>query len=507
VATLLATVVAASDDVRAKRGRRDKIAALAAVLGALEADEQRPVVAWLAGVLPQGRIGVGYATLKAVFPPESAAIGTRTVADLDAALTAVAAESGAGSTARRVERLRELLRGCTRPEQEWIVRLVLGEVRQGANEGILAAAVALAAGVTLAAVQRAWMLSGDLPATAIVALDGGEAALAAVGLELFRPIGPMLAETAADPAEAVGRTGTAIVDVKLDGARIQVHRRGSEVRVWSRNLLEVTAQVDEVLALVGALPVDEIVLDGEVLALRPDGRPHSFQTTMSRFSRRSGDRSLVLTPVFFDLLWLDGAPWIDRPLTERDAAMRRVLPDSARIERAVISDADAADAFYDRAIAAGHEGILVKDPASPYEAGHRGERWLKVKPAHTLDLVVLAVEWGSGRRTPWLSNLWLGAREADGTFAMIGKTFKGLTDEVLAWQTAQLLARETHRDGHVVFVRPELVVEIAFNDVQHSTRYESGCALRFARVKHYRPDKSPAEADTIERVRGLLPSR
>ena len=331
-----------------------------------------------------------------------------------------------------------------------------------------------------------------------------------MGLVVFRAVGPMLAETAADPTEAIARLGTAILDVKLDGVRISVHKDGDVVRVFSRGMLEVTSGVPEILEFVRTLPAHTLVLDGEALTLRPDGSPLPFQVTMRRFGRtRDVDvarRELPLTPVFFDVLLVDGVEVFDRPLVERDAVLRRIVPAEHVIERITTSDPDVAEAFFDRVVASGHEGLIAKGVESVYEAGNRGDRWLKVKPAHTLDLVVVAVEPGSGRREGWLSNLHLGARDPEtGGFAMIGKTFKGLTDVILTWQTAELGARATHTEaGYVVHVRPELVVEIAFNDVQTSPRYASGVALRFARVKRYRPDKRAEEADTIATVRALL---
>ncbi|MEN0064867.1 MAG: ATP-dependent DNA ligase, partial [Myxococcota bacterium] len=370
-------------------------------------------------------------------------------------------------------------------------------------------AVAAAAKVPPQAVRRAVMLSGDLVAPALAAFEGGEGALERFRLELFRPVQPMLAQTADDLADAMAKLGEVRLDAKLDGARIQVHREGDRVEVFSRQLRPVTPAVPEVVEAVLALPVDSIVLDGEVIALMPNGRPHPFQTTMRRFGRKLDvakmRATLPLTPFFFDVLAIDGEAWVDRTLDERHAAMAERIPESSRVASCLPSSESEASRFVDEVLDAGHEGVMAKDGPSPYEAGTRGASWLKLKPAWTLDLVVLAVEWGSGRRKGFLSNLHLGARDPQsGQFIMLGKTFKGLTDELLAWQTEALLARETSREDHVVRVRPELVVEIAFNDVQQSPRYPAGLALRFARVKGYRTDKAPVDADTLETVRAIF---
>jgi DNA ligase-1 len=350
------------------------------------------------------------------------------------------------------------------------------------------------------------MLAGDLGAVAIAALTGGGEALAGFDVELFRPLQPMLAQTAEGVGEALSRLGgAASLEAKLDGARVQVHRRGDEVRVFSRRLNEVTVAVPEVVEAARALPAHELILDGEVIALRPDRTPHPFQVTMRRFGRKLDVEAmrgeLPLTPFFFDCLWRDGRELLSAPLAERAAALAELVPEAWRVERLVTSDAAAGDAFLRRTLDAGHEGVMAKALAAPYEAGSRGQSWLKVKLAKTLDLVVLAAEWGSGRRRGWLSNLHLGARDPAGGFVMLGKTFKGLTDETLAWQTERLLALAAGREGHVVHVRPELVVEIAYNDLQASPHYPAGLALRFARVKGYRPDKSAADADTLGTVR------
>jgi DNA ligase-1 len=385
-----------------------------------------------------------------------------------------------------------LLGRATDSEQAFLRALIVGDLRQGALAAVVGDAVARAAEVPGAAVRRALMLRGDLGAVAAAALSGGEEALAAFRLEVGRPIAPMLASTAPDLEAALAKTGPAGVEWKLDGARIQVHRSGDDVRIFSRTLDEVTARLPEVVSAALALPADAFVLDGEAIALREDGRPYPFQVTGSRFASRSA-HTVVLTPMFFDLLHLDGEDLLDRTGSERAAALSALVPAEWRVPRG-------GPEMLEAALAQGHEGVVVKGLDAGYEAGRRGAAWVKVKPVHTLDLVVLGVEWGSGRRRGWLSNLHLGARAPDGGFVMLGKTFKGLTDALLEWQTAQLLALETHRDGRVVHVRPELVVEIAFDGVQTSPRYPGGVALRFARVVRYREDKPASEADTIDTV-------
>jgi DNA ligase-1 len=381
---------------------------------------------------------------------------------------------------------------------------VAGELRQGAQASLVADAVALAADVPATDLRRALMLRGDLRAVSVVALTEGAAGLAEIGLVVGRPVAPMLASPAASIEDALGQFSPASVEWKLDGARLQVHRDREMVALFTRSLDDVTARMPEVVDAVRALPVRALVADAEAILLRGDGRPAPFQETASAFAR---GQSSTLVALLFDLLHLDGEDLLDRPLADRRALLERIAGDAV-VPRLVTDDLEAATAFYDDALARGHEGVMVKSLDAPYEAGRRGSAWLKVKRTHTLDLVVLAVEWGSGRRRGLLSNLHLGARdEATGSFVMLGKTFKGLTDALLAWQTEQLLARETHREGHVVHVRPELVVEIAFDGVQASPRYPAGMALRFARVKGYRPDKRPDQADTIETVRAIFEGR
>jgi DNA ligase-1 len=501
----LADLVETWQAVRATPARTAKIEALARRLRGARPDEAAAAVAFLSGDLLQRQIGVGWATLRTAPPP--AAAPSLTVAEVDAAFAAIGAASGPGAQSERRRRLDAIMARATEGEQSFMRGLLVGELRQGAMAGVMSDAVARAADVPAADFRRALMLGGALPAVAAVALGEGVDGLRAFHLQVGRPILPMLAQTAEDVGAALRKTGPAAVEWKLDGVRLQAHRSGSDVRVFTRTLDDVTSRVPEVAEAVRRLPVASAVLDGEALALRPDGRPRPFQETASRLGTRAGDgdraRSLPLSLMLFDVLLVDGRELIDRPGEERAAELARVVPEELRAPRAPAPDAETGQAFLAGALARGHEGVMVKSLAAPYEAGRRGAAWVKVKPVHTLDLVVLAAEWGHGRRTGTLSNLHLGARDSAGGFVMLGKTFKGLTDELLAWQTTRLLELETGRHGHVVEVRPELVVEVAFDGVQASTRYPGGVALRFARVKGYRPDKRAADADTIEAVRAI----
>jgi len=502
---LLRDLVDASSAVAATPARSAKAAHLAQALRALAPGEVVAGVAFLSGELPQRQIGVGWAALRDLAPP--APQPSLTVAEVDAAFTAVGAAAGAGSQAERRRLLAALFARADAEEQDFLRRLLLGDLRQGALAGVMVDALARASGLPVAAVRRALMLRGDLGAVAALALAEGAAGLAAVRLEVGRPLQPMLASTAPDVAAALARVHPAAVEHKLDGARIQVHRDGGEVRVFSRTLDDVTARVPEVVEAALALPARAAVLDGEAIALRPDGRPEPFQVTASRFGSRRA-RDVPLTPQLFDVLHLDGEDLLDRPGAERAAALAELVPEPLRVARTVAQDAEEAAAVLAAALQRGHEGVVVKALDAPYEAGRRGTGWIKVKPVHTLDLAILAAEWGHGRRQGWLSNLHLGARDAgrDG-WVMLGKTFKGLTDEMLAWQTQALLALEVRRSRHVVHVRPELLVEIAFDGLQASPRYPGGLALRFARVVRHRPDKPAAEADTIETVRAIHAGR
>jgi len=496
--TAFAEVVATSAAVAATPARREKIERLAELLRRLAPDQIAAVVGFLTGEPRQGRIGVGWASAYR----SSAAPATEpslTVVDVDQSLAELATTAGAGSQARRMALLDELMGRATANEQAFVRALLTGELRQGALGGILAEAVARAADVPAEAVRRAAMLEGDLGAAALLALTGGAGALNAVGLHVLRPVQPMLAGSAASVGEALATTGRASVEWKLDGARVQVHRAGADVRIYTRNLNDITDRLPDLAADVRRLPVADAILDGEVIGLHDDtDRPRRFQDTMKAFGSSGG-----LQAYFFDVLHVDGTDLLDVPLAQRRAALDEIagLP---VVPALATSDVDAAEAFARDALRAGHEGVLVKALDAAYQAGRRGKAWRKVKPVRTADLVVLAAEWGHGRRRGWLSNLHLGARGADGSFVMVGKTFKGLTDQLLAWQTEQLQALAIGEEGIAVHVRPELVVEIAFDGVQVSRRYPGGVALRFARVKRYRPDKQASDADPIEALQAII---
>ena len=498
--TLLADLVAASAEVAATSSRSRKVAILAELLRGLDPDEVPIAVAFLSGVPRQGRVGVGYST---VYGSESAAAAepSLTVADVDRAVTEIQAARGSGSVARRKQILGELLGRATQPEADFVKQLFTGGLRQGALAGLMVDAIAKAAEVPAELARRALMLSGDLARTAEIAMTEGEAGLRRVGFELFRPILPMLASTAESVADAVGSFDRSSVEWKLDGIRVQIHRRGDEVRVYTRNLNEITDALPGIVAAVRRLDVGQVVLDGEALWMSEQG-PAPFQETVSQIDAGAPPEGIVT--FLFDVLHVDGDDLLDTPLEQRAARLDAIAP-QLRIPGLVTSDPEAAQRVLDESLRAGHEGVVVKDAASLYAAGRRGKAWRKVKPVRTYDLVVLGAEWGHGRRRGWLSNLHLGARDPrTGGFVMVGKCFKGLTDELLAWQTRELLDRETVREGIAVLVRPELVVEIALDGVQSSTRYPGGVALRFARVKRYRPDKDSGEADTIDDLRALL---
>jgi DNA ligase-1 len=507
-AVLLAGIARTSSEVAATPARLAKIELLAACLREARPDEVPVAVAYLSGELPHDRIGVGWALLRNLPPPAGAP--SLEVLEVDAALRRIGAAAGPGSQTARRGDVADLFGRATEPEQRFLTALLLGDLRQGALAGVMVDAVARAADVPVPAVRRAFMLAGDLGPVAAAAMEGGDR-LAQFHLTPLTPVQPMLAQTAETLADALARVGSAAVEWKLDGARLQVHRLGDDVRAYTRNLADVTKRVPEVVAALLALSVEAAILDCEVIALDERGRPRPFQQTMSRFGSRRGVDELrdavPLSLFVFDALHLDGDDLLDLPARERFAALAR-LPEGLRVPRLETDDPVEAERFLADALARGHEGVMVKALDAPYEAGRRGAGWLKVKPSHTLDLVVLAAEWGHGRRRGKLSNLHLGARDPDGGgFVMLGKTFKGMTDEMLAWQTERLLELESGRDGHVVRVRPELVVEVAFDGVQASSRYPGGLALRFARVKGYRPDKRPDEADAIETVRAIHEGR
>jgi DNA ligase-1 len=490
-------------------GRLEKIGLLAALLSRATPDEIVIAVAFLSGSYRQQKLNIGYAALQAAAEGSSAESSTLALADVDAVLEQISrVKQGKGSTGERQRLLRELFAKATDEEQHFLFRLIIGELRQGAVEGLMLEAVARASNVPAERVRRARMMVGDLATVARTALTGDIATLAGFATQLFRPVHPMLAGSAEDAAVAVEELGDAALEYKLDGARIQIHKAGDQVAVYSRRLNDVTPAVPELVETIRTLPVRDLILDGEVIALRSNGTPHPFQVTMSRFGRRLDierqRRELPLTPFFFDLLYLNGGALIDQPSRERLRTLAEVVPGAMLVPRLETSSAEEAQRFLQTALERGHEGIMAKSLDAPYEAGHRGRRWLKIKPANTLDLVVLAAEWGHGRRHGWLSNLHLGARDpVNGSFVMLGKTFKGMTDEMLEWQTKRLLELEVARDGITVYVRPELVVEVAFNEVQGSTQYPGGVALRFARIKRYRTDKTAAETDTIAVVQEI----
>ena len=498
--TLLAELVAASEQVAGTTSRSRKVSILAELLRVLDASEVAISAGFLSGVPRQGRVGIGFSTVYGADggPAHDPSL---TIGDLDTAITELQGVTGSGSAARRKQLLADLLGRATAQEADFIRRLLTGELRQGALAAVMTDAIAKAAGVSAEVARRALMLSGDLPRTAEIAMGEGEDGLRAVGFEIFRPILPMLASPGENVADAIRSFERASVEWKLDGIRVQIHRRADEVRIYTRNLNEITHALPGVVEAVLRLPVEEAVLDGEALWMSDHG-PAAFQDTVSQIDNAAPPEGIVT--FLFDALHVDGDDLLDRPLHERAARLEAIAP-HLKIPAVVTSDPEEGQRVLEESLRAGHEGVVVKDASSAYAAGRRGKAWRKVKPVRTYDLVVLGAEWGHGRRQGWLSNLHLGAREpGTGTFVMVGKCFKGLTDELLRWQTNELLERETGRSGIAVFVRPELVVEIALDGVQSSTRYSGRVALRFARVKRYRPDKSADEADSIDDLRALL---
>jgi len=507
--TLLAELVQASQRVGASASRRVKVSELAALLKSLAPAEIEVGVHYLSGELPQGKIGIGYAAVRAAASTAAADSSKLSIAEVDAQLSQLAGIRGSGSAARRAAALEELFAGSTAPEQQFLLRLLIGELRQGALAGVMIDAIAAAAELPIATVRRAAMYSKSLGAVAAAALREGPKALERFQLELFSPVSPMLAQTAIDVAEALQEIhGAAAFEWKMDGARIQVHKRGPEVRIYTRSLNEISAAIPEIAELARSFAQDTLVLDGEAIAFDASGRPHPFQVTMRRFGRKlnveASRSALPIQAFFFDCLRFGTENIATRTTQERFLALSKAVPTAQLVPRLITDSEPAARAFYEAAIAAGHEGVMAKALDAPYEAGNRGASWLKIKRVHTLDLVVLGAEWGYGRRTGKLSNLHLGALDpASGDYIMLGKTFKGLTDAMLTWQTQEFLAREVRRDAGTVYIRPELVVEIAFSDLQASSRYPGGVALRLARVKRYRQDKSVENADTMETVRKI----
>ena len=500
-------VVQASSEVSASSARLRKIAHLADLFRALTPDEIAPVVALVSGEPRQGRLGLGHATISEVSGVRPADEPMLAVLDVDRALGELAELSGAGSARERVRLLTALFERATSAEQDFLRRVLYGELRQGALEGVVLEAVAKSAGIAAAKVRRAVLMGGNLTTAAHAALTGGEAALDAISVRVMLPVRPMLADSADDVDAALSDIEEASLEYKLDGARVQIHKAGSDVRVFSRTLNDVTASVPEIVTVTRALPANELILDGEVIALDASGSPRPFQMTMKRFGRTKNvdalQTELPLTLFAFDCLFVDGTSLLDEPLSRRTEELGRIAP-AVAVPRVLRPTREQAHEFTRAALDQGHEGVMAKALTSPYAAGRRGSAWLKVKQARTLDLVVLAAEWGHGRRQGWLSNLHLGARDpATNSFVMLGKTFKGMTDEMLAWQTNELLARQIAREGIVVHVRPELVVEVAFNEIQDSSQYAGGLTLRFARVKRYRSDKTAADTNTIDDVRRL----
>ncbi len=502
----LRRLVAVVEAVRAVSKKTEKIALLAECLRLTEGQETELAALYLSGLLPQGRIGIGWRVIEeSMVDTEPTGDGLELI-ELNERLHALAADQGAGSTERRIRALRQLFERISPAERRFLSALLVGEVRQGALEGLVVEAIAQASRLPAQQVRQAFMFSEHIGVVARRALHEGEAGLARYSLELFKPVSPMLANSADDVAEALSRLGEGAWEYKLDGARIQVHKGDGDVRIFTRQLQDVTDRLPEVVASVRAFQARDMILEGEAIALRADGRPQPFQVTMRRLGRRkdvaSMQQDIPLSSFFFDCLYLgEEGSLLAMPYRERTEVLSRVVTPGALIPRIITGDPAQAKRFLAQALGAGHEGLMAKSLTAPYTAGQRGANWLKLKAAATLDLVILAAEWGHGRRTGLLSNLHLGARDAgSGEFVMLGKTFKGLTDDMLAWQTERLLKLETHRDEWTVYVRPELVAEIAFSGVQESPRYPAGMALRFARVKRYRPDKSPAEADTLQTV-------
>ncbi|WP_214107699.1 ATP-dependent DNA ligase [Acrocarpospora catenulata] len=504
---LLIDLARTSAAVAADSARLAKIRHLAELLGRVGPDEAEIAIAYLSGELPQRQIGVGWRSLSDL--PEPRLVATATLTRIDSLLEQIKAQSGPGSQGARRALVNELFGAVTRQEQAFLGRLLTGELRQGALNGVMIEAIAKAASVPAAEVRRALTLRGWLPAVGAAALAGGVEALRAFHLEVGRPVAPMLAQSAPTVTAALEKIGgPAAIEWKLDGVRVQAHRSGDQVGVFTRTLDDITAQVPELVEAMSRLEIDDLVLDGEVIALQADGRPEPFQVTSARVATKIGSRdSVPLSVFFFDALRVNGVDLLDLPDAERHAALVGAVPAELITPRLVTGDAEEGEAFFGEAIRRGHEGVVVKSPSTPYAAGRRGAGWIKVKPRHTLDLVVLAVEWGHGRREGKLSNLHLGAFDPEtGDFVMLGKTFKGLTDELLAWQTEQFLRlADGPTDGWTVHVKPVMVVEIAFDGVQRSSRYPGGMALRFARVLRYRPDKRAEEADTAASVRALLP--
>jgi DNA ligase-1 len=505
----LKDLVQISERVSATPKKKEKASLIAYFLKEAKGKEISLAASYLSGELPQGRLGIGWATLHEAMKESSLQPNPLTLIDLDLYLETIAQEKGPGSSGRKIQTLRGIFSRSDEKEKEFLIRLSMGEIRQGALEGLVLEAIAQAASLPVHRLQRSLMFSGNIGELARVSMEEGVAGLTRFQPRLFYPISPMLASPVDGEVDAIERLGEAGWEYKIDGARIQVHKDGEEIRIFTRHLKEVTESVPEIIHLARKFPMDKAIFEGEAIALREDGRPLPFQTTMRRFGRIQDmeriQKEIPITPFFFDLLYLDGESILDVPYGKRFEQLTERMPSEYLILRIVTADEAKVRDFLSQSLRAGHEGLMAKGLDSTYVAGQRGFLWLKIKPAQTLDLVTLAAEWGHGRRKGWLSNLHLGARdEASGEFVMLGKTFKGLTDEMLQWQTKKLLELEIARDEWTVYVRPELVVEIAFNDIQESPHYPGGLALRFARVKHFRQDKSPLEVDTFQKVREIF---
>lgn len=501
----LSRLVQLTTKVRATSKKTEKVSLIADFLRQTHGEETKLAALYLTGTLPQGRIGVGWKLIEAGMTQAPSIETPLTLIEMDRVFSRIASDEGPGSFERKIEALRGLFQKAHAEERRFLAQLLMGELRQGALEGIVLETISKASGLPLSDIREAMMFSGNIGEVARVALEEGAGGLSRIGFRLFSPFSPMLANSAENVQEALERLGEASFEFKLDGARIQVHKGKDQVKVFSRQLQEVTERLPEVVEWVRKLPVRDAVLEGEVIALRPHGRPHPFQVTMRRFGRiKDVDllrQEIPLTSFFFDCLYFENEPLFSQPYQKRFEILTRTIPKGILIPQVVTAKPEVAEQFLQRALESGHEGLMAKSLQAPYTAGQRGYHWLKLKKARTLDLVILAAEWGSGRRTGWLSNLHLGVWDPEsGRFVMLGKTFKGLTDEMLRWQTERLLSLEVSRDDWTVYVRPELVAEIAFSDIQESPRYPAGVALRFARVKRYRPDKSAAEADTIQTV-------
>jgi DNA ligase-1 len=505
----LDALVEISEQISATTRKKQKVSLIAGMLLQARGEEIALAAHYLSGQIRQGRIGVASKILRGALQDLSPSPPPLHLIDVDRFFEVIARESGPGSTKRKVQALCELLSRCNQRERAFLIRLIMGELRQGATEGLMLEAVGQASSLSHQRLRQALMFSGDIGEVAQVALEEGPSGLARFGPSLFHPISPMLASPAEGAEEAIARLGEAGWEYKIDGARVQIHKQGDDVQIFTRHLKQVTESVPEIVHLTRKFRVEEAIFEGEIIALRGDGKPQPFQTTMRRFGRVKDvaklQKLIPLTPYFFDLLLLDGEPLFELPYQKRIERLARNIPSEHMVPRIITADAKKARDFLLSSLEAGHEGVMAKALHSPYVAGQRGFNWLKIKPAKSLDLVILAAEWGHGRRRGYLSNLHLGARDPEGgRFVMLGKTFKGLTDEMLHWQTRRLLELEISRDQWTVYVKPELVVEVAFGDLQQSLHYPAGLALRFARVKQFRRDKSAHEADTIQEVRRIF---